>query len=62
MKSLEKKMHLNSDGQVYKPCCMAWVDPRNELWIPRDDGRVDIVCINHPEVHLEYEDDLPENN
>ena len=49
-------MHLNADGDVYVRCCMQWRDPYTELWIPRDDGRIDICCIVHPEVHLGYDD------
>lgn len=51
-------MFLNSDGEVYKHCCNKWVDPKNELWIPNDTGRIGIYCIEHPEVLLGYEDDL----
>ena len=51
-------MHLNADGDVWVRCCMQWRDPNRELWLYRDDGRVDIVCIHHPDVHLGFDDDL----
>lgn len=51
-------MQINADGDCWVRCCMQWRDPYKELWIPRDDGVIDIFCINHPEVHLGYESDL----
>jgi hypothetical protein len=55
-------MHLNSDGQVWVRCCQKWRDPLQELWLVRDDGVVDIVCMHHNEVHLGFDYDLPEIN
>jgi hypothetical protein len=56
-------MHLNHEGQVWVRCCQEWRDPYKELWIFREnDNRIDIVCIKHPEVHLGYDDDLPQPN
>jgi hypothetical protein len=51
-------MHLNHEGEVWVRCCLEWHDPARELWILREDGRTDIVCRKHPDVHLGYEDDL----
>ena len=53
------KVNLNS-GQVWKHCCLKYSDPYKELWIPDDLGRCGIYCIEHPEVLLGFEDDLPE--
>ena len=56
-------MNLDHEGKnVYCHACLKWHDILTEtLWIPRDDGRCDIVCIKeYPEryIHLGYEDDL----
>ena len=51
-------MQLNTDGDVWVRCCMEWRNPFQELWIPRDDGRIDIFCLVHNEVHLGFDSDL----
>lgn len=51
-------MHLNHEGEVYKHCCNKWTNPKEELWIPDDNGRVGIYCIEHDKVLLGFEDDL----
>ena len=51
-------MNLNSEGLVWVHCCKEHRDPLTELWVPRDDGREDIFCIKHPQVHLGYDSDL----
>ena len=53
-------MNLNHDGEVYKHCCQLWSNPKDELWMTLEDDRVEIRCIDHPEVLLGYADDLPE--
>ncbi len=53
-------MHLNDKGEVYKHCCMVWNDPNEELWIPDDTGRIGIYCMEHDQVLLGYEDEIPE--
>jgi hypothetical protein len=52
-------MKLNDRGEVWKHCCMEWVDPKKELWIYQEDDRVAIYCMEH-DVLLGYEDDLPQ--
>jgi len=53
-------MHLNANGYVWVRCCNEWRDPNKELWLDREDGRRDIVCMHHPDVHLGYDSDLGE--
>lgn len=53
-------MHLNNDGEVYKHCCDKWSNPKDELWIYHNDGKVGIYCIEHEHCLLGYENDLPE--
>jgi hypothetical protein len=58
-------MHLNHEKtEVWCHACLEWHDILTEtLWYPRDnDDRIDIVCGNHPEVHLGYDDDLEKNS
>lgn len=56
-------MHLNHDNtEVYCHACLAWHNINTgTLWIPRDDGRIDIICMErYPAqcIHLGYDSDL----
>jgi hypothetical protein len=57
-------MNIDHNGNVWCHCCLKWHDINTEtLWIPRDDGRVDIVCMDqYPEryIHLGFDDNLQE--
>jgi len=56
-------MQLSADKkEVYCHACLTWHVIKDQLWLTREDGRIDIVCIKqYPEqyIHLGYEDDLP---
>ncbi len=53
-------MLINHEGEIWKHCCSKWSAPKDELWIYKDDGEVEIYCINHDTVLLCLEKDLDE--
>ena len=53
-------MQLNHEQtEVYCHACLQWHDLLTQtLWMPGDDGRVGIYCLNHDQVLLGFEDDI----
>jgi len=49
----------NSEGQIWKECCLHWTFPKDELWIFHSD-RIAIYCKEHEHKFLCYEDEIDE--
>jgi len=53
-------MNLSKDGsEVWAHCCMKWLPVKDCLWMTRDDGIIEICCLEHEAVILGYDYDLP---